>query len=59
MSDDYETYLKISGEASMQVESFVHEIRKNAADGQRFGVNLDVERVKIEETETGFKKANE
>lgn len=57
MSDKYETYLKISGEASMQVESFVHEIRKNAADGQRFGVNLDVERVELDDQEAEFERA--
>lgn len=59
MSDEYETYLKISGEASMQVESFIHEIRKNAADGQRFGVNIDVERIELQEDTDGFQQANE
>ena len=45
MTEKHAVYLKISGEASQQVESFVHEIRKNAADGRRFGVKLDVERI--------------
>jgi hypothetical protein len=57
MSD--EIYLKIECDHSNGAQSFYHEIKKQARDGQRYGVNIDVERVKLEETETGFKKANE
>ncbi|WP_049915282.1 hypothetical protein [Natrialba taiwanensis] len=59
MSDEYETYLKISGEASNHVEAFYHEIVKQSKDGQRFGVNIDVERVELQEDADGFSKANE
>ena len=52
MSEEHAIYLKISGEASQQVESFVHEIRKNAADGRRFGVKLEVERIDEPATES-------
>jgi len=59
MSDDYEQYIKISGEASNHVESFIHEIIKQSKDGRRFGVDLEVERIDLPEETDGFKQANE
>ena len=57
---DYSICLRISGEASNHVESLFHELVKQADDGHRYGVNLEVERIEDPETETSeFQKANE
>lgn len=60
-SDEHVEYLRISGDAANHVESFIHEIKKNAADGQRYGVTLDVEKIDLpeENEESGFEKASE
>ena len=44
-------YLKISGDASQQVEQFIHEIRKQQDDAQRYGVNISVTRVELDEAD--------
>jgi len=45
MTDEYSVCLRISGPASNNVESFIHEIIKRSDEGHRFGVDLDVERI--------------
>ena len=60
-SDEHVEYLRISGDAPNHVESFIHEVRKSAAEGQRYGVNLDVEKVELpeENDDAEFEKASE
>ena len=61
MSDEeYSVCLRISGEASNHVESFLNDVRKRADEGRRrYGVDLDIERIELQEEESGFQKANE
>lgn len=42
MSDHYSTYLKISAENENTVEQFINTIQKNALEGSRYGVEIDV-----------------
>lgn len=61
MSDeDYSVVLRVSGEASNHVESFLNDVRKRADEGRRrYGVDLDIERIELSAEDSGFSKANE
>lgn len=57
----YKRTIEIEGPHENAVESFIHELRKQADDGQRFGIDLTIRRVKNHETSesTEFKTGSE
>lgn len=51
----YKRTIEIKGPHENAVESFIHEVRKNADNAQRYGVNLQISRVEPESERTaGF-----
>ena len=42
---DYSAIIEIKSDHANAVESFVHEIIKQADEGSRYGVNIDVTRL--------------
>lgn len=59
MTDDYSVVIRVSGNASNHVESFLNDVRKRADEGRRrYGVDLDIERIELQEETDGFKQAN-
>ena len=47
--------IAVSSEHENSVENFVHEIRKQADEAHRFGVEIEVERIDVEEVDVeGF-----
>jgi hypothetical protein len=60
MSKEYTVTLQISGDRSNHVENFIHQVRKNADDAHRFGVDIDIRRIDNPQEETAeFKSAKE
>ena len=57
----YTRTIEIEGPHENAVENFIHTVIKNANDGQRYGVELDVRRVDNHETDESaeFSKASE
>ena len=52
---DYKQTIEISGENQNSVENFIHEIRKQASDAGRYGVNIEIRRVDVSDKEvSGF-----
>ena len=52
---DYKQTIEISGENQNSVENFIHEIRKQASDAGRYGVNIEIRRVDVSDEEVqGF-----
>ena len=52
---DYNQTIEISGENQNSVENFIHEIRKQASDAGRYGVNIQIRRVDVSDKEvSGF-----
>ena len=43
--------IAVSSEHENSVENFIHEIRKQADEAHRFGVEINVERVELQEAE--------
>ena len=52
---DYKQTIEISGENQNSVENFIHEIRKQASDAGRYGVNIEIRRVDVSDKDVeGF-----
>ena len=52
---DYTQTIEISGENQNSVENFIHEIRKQASDAGRYGVNIEIRRVDVSDKDVdGF-----
>ena len=53
--------IEITGPHENAVQNFIHEMRKQADEGRRYGVDINVRRVDTVETDepTEFKSANE
>jgi len=43
--------IAVSSEHQNSVENFIHEIRKQADEAHRFGVEINVERVELQEAD--------
>jgi len=43
--------IAVSSEHENSVENFIHEIRKQADEAHRFGVEINVERVELQEAD--------
>lgn len=42
---EHSTYIKISSDHENATESFLHTIKNIAADGERYGVDIEIERI--------------
>ena len=59
-SSGYAVTIQIRGEAKNHVESFLNDLHKQVDEGRtRYGVSLDIERIELQEEDSGFSKANE
>lgn len=57
MTDKHTRLIEISADDENSVESFLNNVRKQASEGQRYGVNIKIRRVdksEIEGLEGGF-----
>lgn len=46
---DYSIIVEISSDHENAVENYLHEMKKQADEGQRFGVDIQIRRVEIED----------
>ena len=48
---NYKHTIEISGESQNHVEQAIHEFRKHVDDAQRYGVELEIQRVDVSDKE--------